>query len=402
MPWEVRSHMSNRREFVMLASQEGANMAQLCRNFKVSRKTGYKWLSRDKERSEAGAPDARDGLEDRSRRPRRSPKQTAEEVERKVLEVRKEHPAWGGRKIRARMCHLIVNAEIKISGSVPSASTITEILRRNGMIDPRESAKRVAFQRFEREAPNELWQMDFKGHYALIRSGRCHPLTVLDDHSRYAVGLQACGDETGETVQRELTKIFRIHGIPWQMLMDNGSPWRGDDEHGESWLTVWLMKLGIRVSHGRPYHPQTQGKDERFHRTLKAELLSGVAMEDLEEASRRFARWRDVYNGERPHEALGMATPASRYRLSERGFPETIAPFEYDVGDALRKVQAGGWVSFEGAEYRLSKAFRGETVAIRANATLADLREVWFRSQMLGHLNLKEKRYERRAFRRDA
>lgn len=396
MPWEVRNHMSSRREFVLLASQEGANVAQLCRHFGVSRKTAYKWLSRDKEAEET-APGDRFG--DRSRRPRRSPKQTAKEMEQKVIDVRKEHPAWGGRKIRAVLSATSVSNTVV---GIPSASTITEILRRNGMIDPRESVKRVAFRRFEREAPNELWQMDFKGHFALSGTGRCHPLTVLDDHSRYAVGLRACGDEKGQTVQRELTSIFRNHGIPWQMLMDNGSPWGGDDEHGESWLTVWLMKLGIRVSHGRPYHPQTQGKDERFHRTLKAELLRGAAMRDLEEASRRFARWRDMYNSERPHESLGMATPVSRYRVSERKFPETIPPFEYGDGDAVRKVQAGGWLSFEGSEYRLSKAFRGEGVAIRANATLADHREVWFRQQLLGHLNLRERRYERRAFRREA
>lgn len=394
MPWKVRDHMSSRREFVLLASQEGANVAQLCRNFGVSRKTAYKWLSRAEEEGEQGLGGT---LGDHSRRPLHSPNQTAKEVERKVLDIREAHPAWGGRKIRARLCHLAVTDSV----IVPSASTITEILRRNGLIDPRESAKRVAYRRFERESPNELWQMDFKGHFALSGSGRCHPLTVLDDHSRYAVGLQACGDEKGETVQRELTKIFRTHGIPWQMLMDNGSPWGGADEFGESWLTVWMMKLGIRVSHGRPYHPQTQGKDERFHRTLKAEVLSGEPMRNLEEASRRFARWREVYNGERPHEALGMATPVSRYRVSERKFPETIPSFEYGDGDAVRKVQSGGWLNFEGTEYRLSKAFRGEAVAIRVNVTQAELREVWFRQQLLGHLDLREKQFSRRAFRRE-
>ena len=194
------------------------------------------------------------------------------------LAVRAEHPAWGGRKIRRRLQDLKHPA-------VPSASTITAILHRQGRIAAAASAGHKPFERFERAAPNELWQMDYKGHFA-TRAGRCHPLTVVDDHSRYAVGLRACGDERGGTVQAELSAIFRRYGLPERMLMDNGSPWGSDALHRHTWLTVWLLELGIAVSHGRPYHPQTQGKDERFHRTLTAEVIGRRAFADLAECQR--------------------------------------------------------------------------------------------------------------------
>src|SRR5262249_318454 len=163
----------------------------------------------------------------------------------------------------------------------PSVSTVTAILGRHGRIDAAESVKRQAFERFERAAPNELWQMDYKGHFTLAQ-GRCHPLTVIDDHSRYALGLRACRDESQPTGKGEVGGIFRRYGLPERMLMDNGPPWgAGGAGQGHTRLGVWLLELGIAVSHGRPYHPQTQGKDERFHRTLKAEAIGRRQFADL-------------------------------------------------------------------------------------------------------------------------
>ena len=212
MPWKEATAMSLRWEFVQQARQEGANVSQLCRHFGIARKTGYKWLRR----YEAMA-DAATGPPDRSRRPHSSPAQTPLSVEEAVLAVRQQHPVWGGRKIRA---YLARSDDIH----VPAASTITAILRRHGQLDEAESAKHRAYQRFEMEQPNQLWQMDFKGYFPLIMGGRCHPLTVLDDCSRFLVGLQACPDETHRTVQERLTAIFRRYGLPQRMLMDNGSP----------------------------------------------------------------------------------------------------------------------------------------------------------------------------------
>jgi transposase InsO family protein len=230
--------------------------------------------------------------------------------------------------------------------------------------------------------------MDFKGHFATA-TGRCHPLTVLDDHSRYALGLEACADERGATVQERLTGIFRRYGLPRKMLMDNGSPWGADAAHPYTPLTVWLLKLGVQVGHSGPYHPQTLGKDERFHRTLKAEVLQYCRGLELVACQRRFAEWRLLYNLERPHEALGLTPPVSRYRESPRSFPETLTPVVYGPGDQVRKVQAEGWLTFRGRDYRVSKAFRGEAVALRP--TLTDgVWEVFFGPHRIAQIDERE------------
>jgi transposase InsO family protein len=375
MSWKQVTIMSQRKEFVTLALQEGANITELCNGFEISRKTGYKWIKRFLEEGDAG-------LQDRSRQPHGSPKKTARAIEADVIQVRKAHPAWGGRKIHSRLQALGRT-------QVPAASTITAILNRHGLIDPEEAVKHKAWQRFEAGAPNDLWQMDFKGHFPAAQ-GQCHPLTVLDDHSRYSLGLKACGDERDLTVRGCLTAIFRRYGLPRRILVDNGSPWGLDREHPHTTLTVWLMRLGIAVTHARPYHPQTLGKDERFHRTLKAEVLHSCQGLDLLACQRRFDAWRPLYNHERPHEALNMATPASRYRQSPRRFPKTLPPIEYGPDDRVRKVFDGGFISYRNREYRISKAFTGEWVALRP--TLADgIINVFFGAHIIAQIKLRDK-----------
>ncbi len=343
--------MEERREFVMLFEQEGANRRELCRRFGVSPQTGYTLARRYRLEGEAG-------LEDRSRRPHRSPERTPAAMEELVLGLRDKHPSWGGRKIRRRLRDLG-------HSEVPSAGTITAILHRHALIDPAASALRERPQRFERAAPNELWQMDFKGHFPLAQ-GRCHPLTVIDDHSRYALGLRACGNETERTVRSELTAVFRRYGLPDRMLMDNGSPWGSTNaEHRYTGFELWLLELGIAVSHGRPRHPQTQGKDERFHRTLETEAIGRRCFRDLADCQFRFDEWRVIYNTERPHDALALATPVSRYQASHRGFPETLEPFDYGEGAILRRVSDTGWISFRAHHFKLGRAFAYRQVALR-------------------------------------
>jgi transposase InsO family protein len=354
MPWKDATQMSLRLEFARLACLDGANVRELCRRFGVSPKTAYKWLARFR----AGGAAA---LADRSRRPAASPGRTAGDLERAVLALREAHPAWGGRKLRRRLLDLG-------HPDAPSASTVTAILRRHGRLGGRAGRPRD-WQRFEHEAPNRLWQMDFKGHFALAGGGRCHPLTVLDDHSRYLVALAACPDERDATVRARLAEAFRLHGLPDRLLCDNGPPWGGAGADGPyTSLGVWLLRLGVAVGHGRPYHPQTQGKDERLHRTLAAEVLQGRAFPDLAACQRAFDAWRPVYNHERPHEALALAAPGSRYRVSPRPFPEAPPPLEYGPGDAVRRVQADGTVSFRGRAWKVGGAFRGEPVAVRATS----------------------------------
>jgi transposase InsO family protein len=302
-------------------------------------------------------------------------------MEAQVLAIREVEPNWGGRKIRKRLLDLHVR-------DVPAASTITAILQRNGRIDPVESAKRKPFTRFEREWPNELWQMDFKGHFALGNGARCHPLTILDDHSRYCVELGACENEQRVSVQGRLTRAFERNGLPEEMLMDNGPPWGTEGRPGYTELEVWLMRLDIRVIHGRPRHPQTQGKEERFHRTLMADVVRRFAMHDFADAQGRFDWYRPRYNEIRPHEALDLAVPASRYRASQRRMPERLPAVEYDWGDAVRKVQHGGWISYQGREWRISKAFRGYPLAIRGTEVDGEM-AVYFCRQKVAVLELR-------------
>ncbi len=351
MPWKEVSTMCLRLEFVRLALYEDANMSELCQRFGISRKTGYKWLDRYQQQG-------KEALMDQSRRPHISPNRTPVEIEELVLQVRDRHPVWGGRKI---------NSLLLRGGhtDIPHASTITGILHRNGRMDADESVKHQAYQRFEREHPNELWQMDFKGHFAMTEGGRCHPLTVLDDCSRFLLGLRACANETHETVTEQLTSIFRLYGIPDRMLMDNGSPWGSDGNNPYTRLTVWLIRLGINISHCRPYHPQTQGKDERLHRTLNAELISRRRFQDLWHCQPEFDDWRDTYNHVRPHQALDMCVPGERYQPSSRSFPETLSPILYDTGDIVRKVDVCGRISFHNRKFRVGKAFHKQPVALR-------------------------------------
>lgn len=380
MLWKECSSVSQRVEFVRLAQPEPGNLAELCRRCGISRKTGYKWLRRFMEAEESS-------LVDRSRRPMNSPGRTPKAMEERVLRVRAAHPVWGGRKIR----RVLLNDG---PPGVPAASTITAILHRHGLIDQEESSKHKAWTRFEHERPNDLWQMDFKGHFAMDR-GRCHPLTVLDDHSRYCVGLQACDNERGVTVRKRLTSTFRRYGLPRWMLMDNGSPWGGDADHPWTPLTVWLLRLDIGVSHGRPYHPQTQGKDERFHRTLKAELLQGRRFEHLTACQDSFDGWRQTYNERRPHEVLDMETPVDRYSVSPRTFPEQLPAIEYGPGDTVRQVYDGGQITFRNREYRVGKAFRGYPVALWRTKCDGVL-DVYFSTHRIAWIDERTGRWVRR------
>jgi transposase InsO family protein len=373
MPWRTSSAMSQRHEFVMLASHEQANIRQLCGRFSIGSATAYKWLHRFEAQ---GLP----GLEELSRRPQHSPTRTAEELEQVVIDLRKKHPAWGCRKLRHRLIALGHSV-------VPSPSTITAILRRHQLLDPKESAKHQAFQRYERASPNELWQMDFKGEFKLPQ-GRCYPLTILDDHSRFAIALQACARNTRNITQTALIQVFRRYGLPDRITCDNGSPWGSRGRGYYTGLGVWLMRLGIGVSHSRPHHPQTQGKDERFHRTLEAEVLRYQRCDTLAQWQRQFDQWRVVYNTERPHEALSMAVPASRYQPSRRRYPEQLPAIEYGPADIVRKVRHYGHIKYEGREYHVGSAFYGLHVALRQTTT-DGLFDVYFCNHMIGKLDLR-------------
>ena len=339
---------SVKMQFVKEFSQPDVNRREVCRRYQVAPKTGYAYLRRYEEGGEAA-------LEPRSKRPHSSPAKLDEATEQRIVELRQEL-RWGPRKIRWRL-------EQDGWPRVPAKSTVEEVLKRHGLVTEERSRKSRAHQRFEHERPNDLWQMDFKGHFALHNGERCHPLLVVDDHSRYLLALRPCRNERRETVQPILVELFRQYGLPVRMLMDNGPPWGRAGERVYSELEVWLIRLDVRVSHGRAHHPQTQGKVERLNRTLPEEMP--LDFEDFPAAEQSFGIYRPRYNKERPPEALDMQVPASRYVRSARSYPDELPKVEYDERDRVRRVQKGGWISYRGREWRVGRAFEGERVAVR-------------------------------------
>jgi transposase InsO family protein len=373
MAWQVTTVLDERRALIRAVSEGGESMTIAARSAGVSRPTAYKWLERWRREGEPG-------LEDRSRRPRTSPRRTDVEMEARVCELRQQHPAWGGRKLHHRLLALGTKG-------VPSPSAITDILRRNGLLTPDRRLKRD-WQRFEAEQPNQIWQMDFKGDFALP-PGRCYPLTVLDDHSRFNLCLQACVDQRTETVKSQLIPVFATHGLPEVILVDNGPPWGSaymPQPHTQ--FTAWLISYGITVRHGRPYHPQTRGKDERFHRSLGLEVLRQREWLDLSHVQTAFDSWRHVYNQERPHEALAYNVPSTRYRPSARAFSSKPPEPQYHDGDEKRRVQAKGEIYFKGRVLRVGTAFTGQTVALRA-AQEDGRWDVYFYQQRVSQVDLR-------------
>lgn len=365
MPWQPRDLMDTKREFVALALQEGANRRELCRRFGISAKTGYALLARYASEGEAG-------LVARSRRPAHRPGQTPTAMEQAVLAVRREHPAWGGRKI-ARILRDRGLSE------VPAPSTVTAIVRRHGLISAAASEAATPWQRFEHAQPNALWQIDFKGDFDTAAQ-RCHTLTLLDDHSRYNLALAACANVRSTSVQPHLQEVFTRYGLPVRINADNGAPWGSPSlaEHGLSRLSVWLIRLGLRISHSAPYHPQTNGKLERFHRSFEREVLAGRAFADLEHAQHAFSQWRTVYNHQRPHDALGLDTPARRYAASPRPYPRQLPPIEYAQGDEVVTVGWNGSVRFKGQRFKVSNALFRLPIALRADAQCDGCYDAYF------------------------
>lgn len=348
MVWREVSVADQRREFVMLASLCGANVSALCARFRISRQTGHVWLRRFAE-GEAG-------FEDRSRRPHHSPRRLSDRREAEILAVRDAHPAWGARKIAAVLARNGLEP--------PAASTVHAVLSRHGRIAPDSPGR--TYGAFERTAPNALWQMDFKGRVRFSGGAFLHPLTIIDDHSRFAIGLAACANQQTLTVQAHLERVLRHHGLPEAIYVDNGSPWGGGIPGQWTPLRLWLLKLGIATIHARPYHPQGRGKNERFHRSLNAEVLALTPLQGIDDAQQAFDRWRHVYNRERPHQALGFATPAERYRPSRRHFPDSLPVPHYDHGEIVRRVgTTKAYISFRNRLWKVPEAFRGETLAIR-------------------------------------
>lgn len=366
MPWMELSIMEIKRNFVQEALKPGGNFSLLCQSYGISRKCGYATLKRYRDSGEQG-------LSHKSRKPKRSPHETSVEIVKQILEVRKDNPKWGARKIREYLFRQGLS-------EMPSEKTLTRILNRYGCINPEESAKHKPYIRFEHAHPNDLWQMDFKGYFK-VGEKDCHPLTLLDDHSRYSLAIVSCANEQKETVIQALIKVFREYGLPKRMTMDNGSPWGYASDQRYTAIDLWLIRLGIRVSHSRPYHPQTQGKLERFHRTMKLELLSDYYFDNVEHAQEGFDWWRKKYNEERPHEAIGLAVPQDRYHKSDRAYPEKLPDIEYDSHMDVRKVSIGATIHYKGSSYKIGKGLIGQYIGLKEQDNNEHMLDVYYGQQ---------------------
>jgi transposase InsO family protein len=348
VPWDNNLPIADQRKaFLALLAEGSCSFACACGHFGISRKTGYKWRSR-------AASDHPQPLLDRSRRPLHSPGRTPPQQETRVIEV---HDAflWGAKKIHAHLCGQ--------DQELPSARTVHNILRRHDRIGC--AAGRLPAHRFERSVPNELWQMDFKGPLSVAGQPR-YLLSVLDDHSRYALALRLCADQTMATVWPTLWDLFGQAGLPEAILSDNGFAPRGPSSFGLSWLEARLSRLGVQTPHGRAYHPQTQGKVERWHRTLTEELFPRLDWEHEAVLVRQLEDWRaGVYNALRPHEALGYDAPCQRWYASERPRPGPLPVLIYPEGMEIRKVMQKGEISWRGFEILVGSGLYGERIGVR-------------------------------------
>ena len=366
MPWQETDVMSERIAFIVRAQQPGANVSAVCCAFGISRKTGYKWLRR------AAQADGLAALAEQSRRPHHCPHQTPPAREARVVALRQQYP-WGGRKL-----HEVLQRE----GLDVPAATIDRILKRHGLTAPPRRPQRPAPGRFERPRPNALWQMDFKGEYRLRDRRRCYPLSLLDDHSRFLVGLHALATPQLVPVQQRLIATFERYGVPEAMLMDHGVPWWSTTNgHGLTRLAVFLLRQGIQLIYGAVGHPQTQGKVERFHRTLKHTLWHQGVPDTLAGFTTALAAFRAVYNTVRPHEALDMAVPATRYRPSPRAYQPAPPPWAYPAGADVRALNGAGCVTYAGRRYFVCEALAHEPVQCEAfaNRVLVRFRHMYIR-----------------------
>jgi transposase InsO family protein len=371
--WKDVNVDDQRMRFVLRASSGEEEMSGLCREYGISRPTGYHWLKRFVE-SESIAE-----VKERSRRPQHSPKKTSAELEQRVIAERKLRPDWGARKLRVLL---------ERDGIRMQPWTVHRILRRNDLIKAHQQHP-PALKRFQRESPNQLWQMDFKGLAKNLSQGWA-PLSILDDCSRYLIGLEALLGTKSKPVQQTLESIFQKIGLPEAMLVDHGTPW-WNANHPCGWtkLSIWLMNQNIQLHFSAIRHPQTQGKVERFHRSLQDALHERGFPGEKADWPQWLERFREEYNQVRPHESLGMATPASVWQPSSRLYLPDTPCWEYAEGAQVVKVKTWGQVTIGHHEYTVSGALAGQHVALQR--LTEDRILVYYRRTCVRELNLQKR-----------
>ena len=377
MPWRTPDLVAMREEFVEQAMSGRHPVAALCNAYGISEKTGHKWLNRFKE-------EGRPGLSDRSRAPRESPQRISLEVRREILALREKHPTWGPKKL----CVVLRRRVPEMHW--PAASSIGELLRREGCVQPRrrrsvgtglpiDSGLTVA------TAANDVWSTDFKGQFRLTDGELCYPLTAQDTFSRFMIGTTALSSTASLPVEIAFTRHFKEYGLPKVIRSDNGVPFASPSAIGRlSKLSVWWIRLGIRPERIDPGEPQQNGTHERMHKTLKADATRPPSS-SLSEQQLRFDRFRREYNDERPHESLGQETPASCYSASTRSFPARLPDLSYPGHCEVRVVTQSGAINFGGRRFQISTALTNQELGLEE--TDDDLWTVSFGPLVLGTLH---------------
>ena len=348
MPWESKTVEEIRKEFIE-AAETTNNFSSLCREFGITRRTGYKWIERSKETN---------NLSDRSHARKNISNKTDLETEKLILSLRTENPGWGAKTIR----QVLINQGYQ---DLPCVKTFNNILKRNDCILNEDSLKHKAFMSFEKDNCNEMWQTDFKGEFLMKDNNYCFPLDIIDDHSRFLIKIKPL-KSTATAVIPCFKEAFYEYGMPNSVLSDNGAQFAGFRQ-GYTQFEKWLMNHNILPIHGRINHPQTQGKIERFHRTLKQELLNHNIFTNINDADAALQNWRMKYNNIRPHEALNMKCPAEVYKPSDRTYIDKVEKYEYGGQHHIIKVNSWGYVRFDKWQVYLSETMINEYIEFRPN-----------------------------------
>lgn len=377
MPWMSTDPVNERLRFIA-AHQSGLySMTELCLRSGVSRETGYEWLARYE-------AEGLDGLKDRSHAPHSCPHRMPVPIQTLLLATRRAHPSWGPKKIRA---YLLAREP---SLALPACSTIGDLLKREGLTQARRRRRSWTHPGevpLVTSVPNEVWSADFKGHFRLQDGTYCYPLTVKDAHSRFLLGVDALSSTKQIEARPVFERLFREYGLPAAMRTDNGVPFSTQAVAGLSKLSVWWIKLGIQHDRIEPASPEQNGRHERMHRTLKAETTR-PPKRNQEEQQARFDQFRDEYNCERPHEALGQKTPASEYARSGREMPKRVPQPEYPGHFLVRKVNKMGAFRFKGHQPFISDALIHEHVGLEETAD--GVWSLYFYNVLLGRISERD------------
>jgi transposase InsO family protein len=382
MPWKELNAMDLRYEFSIRALHEQTPFTELCREYGISRKTGYKWKRRF-------LAEGRSGLADLSRKPHSSPDGLTEDVVCEIVRLKKDRPAWGPRKIR------VLYGKVHPNEVLPSDSSFKRVLERAGLVTKRRNRASRECGRLQNrtvpEKPNDVWTVDFKGYWYTLLKERCEPLTVRDDFSRFVLCASVPANSRTETIRGEFERLFEIYGLPAIIRSDNGPPFSSSNAPlGLSCLSAWWIALGIDLDRIDPGKPYQNGGHERMHRDIAMEV-EGCISGDLRNQVAALEVWRQSFNQERPHEAIGMRCPAELYERSPRPYESTPDQLEYPTDYLERRVQPYGAISLEKSKIFISSALRGWNVGLKRTTHGGYV--TYFGDLCLGHIDLSTRSF---------